>query len=202
MTISDAQATSPVPVGARVKILPDSWLMFRCFDGLEAVVLRAKAPARRFDEWTLHCRLVEPFCEWDVHNHCTVRATGVEVLAGGDGTVVPGRDYRMTLLEQALERYAKTDLSFQGYSNAPTHLAALYLRADGKHQPAVLRMVRADGRINPSRLETYFNRSKLTIDDWARYPDGFPQRLEFYQQVNWTEVAQEFEELAREMAVA
>jgi hypothetical protein len=192
---------NPPPVGARVKLLAGSMPLFHDLAiGLEVVVLRHMPPKHRLDRFELKCRYVVPQSQWDTANHCVAYAERVELVHPGDGTVLPGRDYEFTQLELAQARFNAMDHTYQGYTNAATFLAALYLRADAPHHNAVLGMVKANGRINPQRLENYFRRSKLVIDEWAQYAQGLPKRIEFCLCVNWQEVATEFEELAQEQA--
>jgi hypothetical protein len=200
-TLSGWLGGEPPPVGARIRILDDPHHFFQhLYKGREAVVLAHKPPHRRFDDFELKCRFVEPNNQWDTMNYCVLRKEHAELVHMGDGTVVPGRDYEFTKLELAQAKFSTMDHRYQDYTNAATFLAALYLRTDNRHHHAVLAMVKADGRINPERLKNYFYRSGLTIDDWATYAEGLPERLEFRQVINWPEVAQEFEELAREQA--
>lgn len=190
-----------VPVGARVRILPDRRALFhRHFVGLEAVVLANIDPRHPTDRAELKCRFVVPREQWDTLNYCVVRAERVDLVHLGDGQVIAGRDYELTELELAKARFAQMDLTYQDYRNAATFLAALYLRADAPHHRAVLGMVKANGRINPERLKNYFYRAGLRIDDWAQYAEGMPEREEFRLHIDWKEVAAEFEELAREQA--
>lgn len=190
-----------VPVGARVRVLPDRRAVFhRHFEGLEAVVLANIDPRHPLDRPELKCRFVVPREQWSTLNYCVLDAERVDLVDLGDGHVIAGRDYELNQLELARARFAQMDLTYQDYTNAATFLAALYLRADAVHHRAVLGMVKANGRINPTRLANYFAKSGLRIDDWAHYAEGMPQREEFRLTVNWAEVAQEFEELSREMA--
>ncbi|MCC5612179.1 hypothetical protein LC612_36995, partial [Nostoc sp. CHAB 5834] len=88
--------------------------------------------------------------------------------------------------------------TYEGYTNAPTYLAALYLRADGRHNQAVRSMTRKDGSINPNRVRKYFYGAKLQIDDWAWFTPGVVERNEFRNEVNWAEIAKEFAQAVAE----
>lgn len=191
-----------VPVGAHITILSTrNNIMNDCWAGSPAVVVMSNAATENKRE--VRVRLKTPRDEWVDMNEFFVDAAYVSVDAVGDGQVIPGRDYRESEGEVARKKFMATDHTYEGYTNRPTYLAALYLRADGKHNPAIRAMVRKDGSINPNRVRKYFYGAKLKIDDWAWYTPGIVERIEFRNAVNWEEIAKEFaEEVAEDLKYA
>lgn len=152
------------------------------------------------------------------HRHTSVDLAHVELVEKGEGRFIPGKSVPFSLTELKKQRFdkfrrelamairQKLEQGFEGYSNAATHLAALYLRQEPKWvnswAPA---MRRQDGRINPKKVRKAFKDLNLKVDDWAyecpiEIPDEFKvgwYDVEIRQwlgafRVNWEEVADEF----------
>jgi hypothetical protein len=190
--------TAEIPVGSRVIIESsghhDDWGN-KYHRGREAVVLGNYSEGRSWKTHYVSLRLVTPVAEREVYqNRLASRRGYVRVLSVGDGQVTPGVDYALCRKEILDALFAKADTTFEGYSNMPTFIAALYLRQDQKHQNAVFHMVRQNGSINPVRLSGYFykNVEHAGMSDVAWWPDGFPEWTEYRFSVNWQEIADEF----------
>lgn len=131
---------------------------------------------------------------------------GFETVAKGNGTVTPGVDYPFTEDELRKQRFdtfvarvRAVDQRHQGYSNAATFLAVLYLRNHSGFMRHILPdLQRKDGTVNPDRLRSMFYSLKLTIDAWAQAcPIELPPEFARYNipgmpRVNWDEVAADF----------
>lgn len=93
------------------------------------------------------------------------------------------------------------DLQHEGFSNAATFLAWIYLNQEPKARHRLTMLVRKDGTLNPGRVEKLFVELKLAIDAWAfECPLEVPEEFKFRrnpvaskQAVNWAEVAKQFE---------
>lgn len=134
---------------------------------------------------------------------------GLEVVAKGDGTFIPGvtlpfsqrelREQRWTAFEAAANA---VDWTHEGFSNAASFLAWVYLNQDPRARAQLCAMQRKDGSVNPGKVEKLFGHMGLTIDDWAYacpldIPNEFLTRLNSNpvrnrQCVNWQEVADQF----------
>jgi len=95
------------------------------------------------------------------------------------------------------EKIHSFDLRTQGFSNAATYLADLYLSQDPRAQDQIKGMVRKDGSINPKKVAKLFYQLKLKIDPWAlQRPIDPPEEFRNHSfhdshlyQVHWDEVA-------------
>lgn len=174
------------------------------YAGREAVVVENFTEGRGIWEAPkVKLRLVKPEDEREpFRNYLVSKRENVQVLTVGGGTVLPGADYELCRKEMLDAAFADVDSTFEGYSNIPTFIAALYLRQDQKHQSAVFHMVRQDGSINPDRLRTYFYRhvEHASMRDVAWWPDGFPEWSEYRFVVNWQEIADDFAASFKEQA--
>ncbi|KWT98502.1 MULTISPECIES: hypothetical protein [unclassified Variovorax] len=195
-----------VPLGSHVTLLPGGYPYGRAtwLEGAKVIVTAHGKLAGHRGSWArplLHGQLLEGRSDWEPQDNLVLWSPShVFVDKVGTGKVPEaGVDYPLTAKQRFDEKWRTTDHTYQSWSNPATFLAQLYLTGDSKHHSAVLAMVRANGSINPTRLENYFwRKSGLVIDDWARSPDGFPNRSEYQYRVNWAEVARSFEETARE----
>lgn len=129
-----------------------------------------------------------------------------ELVRRGRGFVTAGVDYQLSpneaqdlRFEELKRRLHSIDWSYQGYSNAPTFLAALYLRNHAPFMASLASLRRRDGTINPNKVERAFRDARLSVDPWAYcfpidIPDEFKHHsLGRYQpQVKWSEVAADF----------
>jgi hypothetical protein len=211
---SGALKTTPIPVGSIVRVLPDRYprvsLRDPLFVGELCVVLDFSAARRAangyrelWEEDQALVRRITPVSQWDYVSDSILKidAAWLEIVTLGDGTVKEG-SYQKSEKEIWTERFNVRDHSFEGYSNPPTFLAALYLENEPVCQTQLARMVRADGTINPRRIEKLFRDQKLVIDEWAWYPEEFPHRSEFKYWVNWTEVGDYFIQKFKELSAA
>lgn len=158
----------------------------------EQVVLRVLSSGERISH------------DWHEHHH-----QAFELVRKGDGIVVPGVTYPFTedeLRDQRwqafLARVEAKDVSHQGFSNAATYLAWLYLNNESgfvRYDLPSLR--RKDGTVNPNKVRTSFERRGLVVDSWARecpidIPREFAGRvihgLAGRMAVKWQEVADAF----------
>ena len=127
---------------------------------------------------------------------------GLSLLAKGDGEAkwfFEGRGEAMD--RQRAEHQAKLDacdVSHQGFSNAATFLACLYINNDARALAEVQSFQRKDGTVNPNKVNKLFHRRGFVIDAWAyESPIKTPEALEGVQfrlrsNINWQEVANEF----------
>lgn len=131
----------------------------------------------------------------------------MELVRKGRGVAIPGEDYELTEGEKKELRWRAfeqkllgIDWSYNGYSNAATYLAALYLRNERAwHDTKLPSLRRKDGSLNPNRVEKAFTDLGLKVDDWAfGFPIDIPTEFANYAlgryrpKVNWQEVADEF----------
>jgi hypothetical protein len=185
-----------IPIGSRIRIHNRGYsavCFVKYYEGHEAIVVSAPR-LYTSDTWVIGVRFLEPTCDWEISSNSTiVEPRDLEVLKVGDGTVIPGISYRLCEKEIWDAKYEAYDFTFEGYTNAPTHLAALYLQQDSGHRSALKGMLRKDNTINPKRISEYFRKTpSLTIDDWAPLQGNFPVRSEYRQGVDWDEIAAEF----------
>lgn len=116
----------------------------------------------------------------------------------GIDTPLPEYYARHTIYEDYEYKDRKADKRFQGYTNAATHLAALYLANDYGAYQALHRERRADGTINPNKVEKIFKQFKLVVDAWAfepfiPFPHNWNGPTHVYKpRINWAEVAEDF----------
>jgi hypothetical protein len=194
-----------IPVGSKVRINAGQPCSYnRCYAGNEAVVVENFIEGRGVWETPkVRLRFVKPENEREpVMNYMVSKREDVEVLTLGDGTILPVADYALTRKELLDAAFAEVDSRFEGYSNMPTFIAALYLRQSQKHQQEVFRMVRRNGSINEERLREYFYKkvehSRMT--DVAWWPDGFPEWDDYKFRVNWKEISDEFSVFFKEQS--
>jgi hypothetical protein len=197
-----------VPLGSRVKLLPNRFGAGRSmfsdhFNNRACVVVGHAVDCtwRTMPENMVLVKLLTLDNEWEPYGNGTRwDARHVLVESIGDGQPpVPGKDFPLSKKEIFDERFASRDHRFEGFSNPATYLAHLYLRANSKHFSSVCAMKRANGTVNPVRVQNYFAKQPdLSIDEWARYPDGFPEQMAYYFTVDWVEVAGEFNTLLKE----
>lgn len=76
---------------------------------------------------------------------------------------------------------------YQGYTNAATYLAALYLANDFGAYTDLHKARQADGTIKADDVKNIFIRHGLRVDNWVCEYDNTKR-----PQVNWTEVAEDF----------
>jgi hypothetical protein len=140
--------------------------------------------------------------QWEPRfNRATLVPEYLFIESVGNGVQpIAGTDYPQSLKECYDARWAAMDHRYEDWSNPATYLAHLYLRTDSRHFDEVLKMRRANGTVNPVRLENYFRKAPdLVIDSWAWYPDTFPERTDYRYKINWEEVAREFNSAFKEM---
>lgn len=126
----------------------------------------------------------------------------LRLIAKGDGSsepfVLSPREVYLNRLYEHQAKLAACDVSHQGFSNAATFLAVLYLKNDAKALAEVIALQRKDGTVNPDKLNKLFYRNGFTIDAWAyESPIKTPEALEGVQfrlrnSIDWQEVANEF----------
>lgn len=194
-----------IPIGSKVLIKAGRHDTYnKYYAGREAVVVENFTEGRGIWETPMvRLRLVKPENEREPsRNYLVSKREHVQVLTVGDGTLLPGADYELCRKEKLDAAFAEHDSTFEGYSNMPTFVAALYLRQDPKHQREVFRMVRQNGSINADRLRTYFYRhvEYANMQDVAWWPDGFPEWSEYRFVVNWQEIADDFAASFKEQA--
>lgn len=80
-----------------------------------------------------------------------------------------------------------TEQKYQGYSNAATFLAALYLANDCNAYTALHKARQEDGTIRADDVKSIFLRHGLRVDSWACQYDKTRT-----PKVNWAEVAEDF----------
>ncbi|MBC8737226.1 hypothetical protein F6X40_10445 [Paraburkholderia sp. UCT31] len=191
-----------IPVGSRVRIVQCDYLRLRteAHVGREAVTLLPAQPDRDrgfYQEQLV--RLVQPATDCYVSDSLLVAPLrSLEVLTVGDGTVMPRRDYVLSKREIYDARFAKMDHRIEGWTNAATFIAHLYLRNSHIHYEAMRAFRRAGGSINPARIKSYFYRNAIQIDDWAKFPEGFPRYDHYRYQIDWNSIAGEFNQVFAE----
>lgn len=145
------------------------------------------------------------------HNWRDREYQSFELVAKGKGVCVPGVDYAFTedelrgqRLSAFVDRIKAHDFRHEGFTNAATYLAALYLLNDGPTRPLLQGLRRKDGSLNPTRLERLFYQRKMTIDEWAyQCPVDTPAEFERYNipqlhtraGLRWQEVADHIAEV-------
>jgi hypothetical protein len=127
-------------------------------------------------------------------------------------TVGPGRfalgithpyspsELREQRFQAVVDRWLKHDHRHQGFSNAATYLAWLYLNQEPRWHEQVRLKRRRDGTINPTWARKAFRELGLVVDEWAlapqiEVPTEFKSWLQvrtFRPQVDWDEVAAQF----------
>lgn len=204
-TVIGYTQSTEVPLGSLVTLLPAQFRRhtFDCHQWKQGIVVgRVKDRDSWRDEYRLLVRKLTDLSDWEPWtNTMGWPEVFARVDTAGNGEPpVAGTDYPLCKKEIFDARWRSMDHRHQDWSNPPTFLAHLQLRTDQRHYRAVLGMVRKDEKINPSRLETYwFRHCETKMPDWAKYPEGFPESLEYLYRINWAEVAQEFEDLAKEL---
>lgn len=194
-----------IPLGSVVILMPGSGVS-SIFDkhnvGRRSIVLEhgTYRPWSRDEPMVLvhHLSNLDDWEPWQNRQKCIPQFLFIEKL--GDGKVpVPGTDYQLSLKERYDAKWKVTDHQYQGWSNPATFLAHVYLRTDARHYEQVRSMRRANGTVNPVRLQNYFSKQRdLSIDDWAQHHELFPERSEYSYRPNWAEVAQEFNAVFKE----
>lgn len=187
-----------IPIGSRVTVLPDRFDSGRTLFvappvGVEAIVVNNQPANKSSFNKEILLRRVEPVNEMEPGaNFFRYDQNLVSVLKVGSGKVIPGEDYTLCRKEILDRRYAEMDHRMDGFANPATACVALSLWTDQSHQRAIEGMIRQNGTINPKRLENYWYKTGLKLDDWAKTPEGFPERNGYDYTVNWKELAEEF----------
>lgn len=134
--------------------------------------------------------------------------------AAGRGQFEFGVDIPFSKLQLAQQRYAEfvqkarealeelVANGYQGYPNAATFLAALYLRNEHRWMEQERpRLTRKDGTLNPARVQKAFRDLHLKVDSWAYdLPIDVPPEFERHSfanlktclRVRWDVVANDF----------
>ena len=130
--------------------------------------------------------------------------TNITLVEKGRGWVTPGIDYLFTEEELQSFRYTEflykltqIDQRYNGFSNAATYLAWLYLNQEPKFHKNLQYLYRKDGTINPNKITKWFYALKLKIDAWALdvqcdIPAEFIKHNRPKPGVYWSEVADNF----------
>ncbi|WCD44228.1 hypothetical protein Lumi_089 [Xylophilus phage Lumi] len=131
----------------------------------------------------------------------------IELVAQGPGRFVLGETHPYAEIELKtqrynvlLDRFFKIDQTHQGFTNAATFLAWLYLSQDSAWHAVWPRMWRADGTINSDKIKAWFQRQGMKVDDWAFEPPlDVPEEFQHHSythlmrpKVMWNEVAAMF----------
>ncbi|KWU23434.1 hypothetical protein [Burkholderia cenocepacia] len=193
-----------IALGSRVTLLPTrNHRMFEFYKWTQGIVVsRRKDPDGYGDDHIIVIRKLESLSDWEPgSNFIRWAERDVRVDTVGTGKEpVAGTDYPLCRKEILDAKWARMDHRHQGFTNPATFLAHTQLRFDQRHYREILRMVRQDGSINPSRLQTYWSRNcETTMPDWGKYPEGFPASLCYLYRINWSELAQDFAEHVREL---
>lgn len=191
-------STKEIPVGSRVRIHQGTYCSgcaSRYYAGQEAVVTSRPFTSDKTTGPEVSVRFMTVKNDWDViDNGRRFRPSVLEVLEVGNDTVTPGVSYPLAKIEVFTERFKTMDLTHQEYTNFPTFQAHIYLAQEERHVKAVKTMVLTDGSISRKKLERYFRSfPDLQPPSEDFYPDGFPQRLEFRLNIDWDDVAKQFE---------
>lgn len=138
------------------------------------------------------------------------------LVTKGRGQFEYGVDIPFSKLQLAQQRYQvfkdRVDRAmlqvvadgYQGYPNAATFLAALYLRQEPKFHAQLGYLRRKDGTVNPKKVQKAFHDLRLKVDEWAYacpvdVPDEFARHslsLLVGLRVDWAVVANDFAEAA------
>lgn len=170
-------------------------------------------------EWESRKELVVQFPlpeteKWQLKECCVFRADGVKLIEKsrrGPGVLpIAGIDYEIprswdkwiTFFEWEWN-FKKTDQTFEGFSNAATYLAWLYLNNDKRALDLLISWRRKDGTINANKVRKAFYERGNKIDDWAlELPIDVPAPIKdwaytdkYKPRVDWKEVAYEFADL-------
>lgn len=131
----------------------------------------------------------------------------LDLIKKGDGVFETGvtqpfseKELFDARLNEFDRKIRSTKVDWQGFSNAPTHLAHLYLSNDQKAMQELVLSRRIDGCINPNKVRAIFCANKMEIDDWAHEPviyipeefKPYARRMGWENRVNWSEVAHNF----------
>lgn len=137
----------------------------------------------------------------------TENLANLRLVQRGEGRVELGVTHPWTQTELQEQRWVVfvdlargVSLTHEGFSNAATYLAWLYLNQEPRAHQSLKGFVRKDGSLNPNRVRKLFSDMRLRVDDWAyacpiEVPVEFahrPNPVAHLQQVNWPEVAAEF----------
>ena len=135
----------------------------------------------------------------------------VSLVAKGSGSVTPGVDYEFTpeeLRQQRFEAYkaklAAVDQSHEGWTNAATWMAHLYLTQESAFHGWLKQNRRKDGTVNVNKLRKLFSQSGIKLDAWVlEAPIDPPAEFVGYAhpympRVNWEELAADLAELHEE----
>lgn len=109
-------------------------------------------------------------------------------------------ELKMERYGHVLQRFMSHDWTHQGFSNAATFLAWLYLSQEEGLVDRLRAMRRVDGTVNENKVAKLFYTARLTIDPWAyEIPFHVPAEFSgwvsrFKPCVDWREVADQFSE--------
>jgi hypothetical protein len=203
-----------IPAGSRILLEAEKFggverlRLTRWAVGREAVVLSNFTHTSRsgiFEEAKVEVRFVTPTNQWELYqNYISWDRRYVKVLAVGNDKPKPGIDYELTQREIWDERFKEMNHAHQGYVNITTFMAAIALITDRQHYRAITGMLRVDGTINPERLKNYWRKSVSAEIRGALvwYPPAFPERSNYRYSINWSEIANDFAERAKEQLAA
>lgn len=175
-------------------------------EGQEAIVVSA-APAAPYRNPSVTLRVLETGRSIS-HAYPDFGYQAFELVRRGDGVCTPGVHYQFTpdeLRDQRWDafcaRVRSHDFRHQGFSNAATYLAYLYLANESRFVLGLLPgMRRKDGTVNAGKVEKAFGNLRLRVDAWAfecplEVPAEFNTwRIPGLPRVDWAEVAKEFAE--------
>jgi hypothetical protein len=131
----------------------------------------------------------------------------VQLVEKGNGTFVLGQTHPFSPYELERQRWDElvakakaAPLEHEGFVNAATFLAWLYLNQEPRAHTNLPGMRRKDGSINPNKVEKLFSTMGLTIDSWAfECPVAIPAEFKnqgnpvaYEQRIDWREVAEQF----------
>lgn len=180
----------------------DSWM-----SGKEGLVMSI-GPLWNYD-WCKHYRDAASilFCPADNYGDAWESKVAIEnliLLKKGNGRYprmgfeypIPPAIERLCRLYDWDWKMRHHDHSHEGFSNAATYLAWVYIKNDQRCLSAVVSQRRKNGTINPDKVRKIFYQHNLRVDDWAfNYPIDLPELLNhslitrWKPKVNWLEVA-------------
>lgn len=136
---------------------------------------------------------IPPSFKYDSPNKCSLRrlkedgsdvytenvhGKHLELVTKGPGFYTAGASVpfsKRELANQRLEAFRQKFIDtpvpeHEGFINAATFLAWLYLNNDRGFRNIVRSMWRKDGSVNPNKIKKAFQDRKLVMDDWAMQP--------------------------------
>lgn len=179
-------------VGAKSVYRSKRWV--EEYEGHVCSLDRPYRGATRYNSMTVR-RVVDGETKWESFELSFVSGENdnVVLLCRNDVWPLSNQELYQKRREVFNHQVSLLDQSFEGFANAATYLAWLYLNNEPRFHNWLQGNRRKDGSVNPNKVQKEFLRMGIEIDDWASQPIISTEEFKAPPpKINWREVAENF----------